>query len=141
MTVTKYDKYFMTDFIKLKTRNEPGPQRVFIKAEGEEVPGGVSLSIIGNYRTEPYEMVPDAMSHDFDQCLLFLGANPENAGDFDAEIELGMGEEREKHIITSPTVVHIPAGLVHGPLNFKKVNKPLLFLDISIVGKYSKISM
>ena len=78
------------------------------------------------------------MVHDFDQCLLLMGADPNDLSDFDAEVELCLGEEREKHIINSATVVHIPAGLVHCPLNIVKVNKPVLFLDISIVGKYSK---
>lgn len=138
MGETKYGKYLMTQCIEPKPPEAPGQSRVFLKAEGEELPGGVALSIIGGYQTEPYLMVEDSMVHDFDQCLLLMGADPNDLSDFDAEVELCLGEEREKHIISSATVVHIPAGLVHCPLNFVKVNKPVLFLDISIVGKYSK---
>jgi hypothetical protein len=33
--------------------------------------------------------------------------------DLDAEIELRMGEEGEKHIIMSPTIVYMPAKMIH----------------------------
>ena len=58
---------------------------------------------------------------------------------FDAEIELSLGEEQEKQIITSPTAAYIQAGLHHCPVNFAKVNKPVLFVDVAIIGKYSRI--
>jgi hypothetical protein len=50
-----------------------------------------------------------------------------------------LGEEREKHTITSPTAAYIPAGLYHGPLNFAKINKPVLFLDLALSGRYSRV--
>jgi hypothetical protein len=138
MGETKYGKYLMTECLKPKEAGRPGASPVFLKAEGEEVSGGVDLSIIGGYITEPFIMEEGSMVHDFDQCLLLIGANPDDMSEFDAEVELYLGEEREKHIINSATVVNIPSGLVHCPLNIVKVNKPILFMDISIVGKYYK---
>ena len=141
MGETKYGKYLMTKCLEPKEAERPGASRVFLKAEDLQDSDGVNLSIIGGYITEPYTMEPGSMVHDFDQCLLCIGANPNDMSDFDAEVELCLGEEREKHIINSATVVHIPAGLVHCPLNIVKVNKPILFLDISIVDKYSKATV
>ena len=138
MGETKYGKYLMTKCLEPKEAGHPGASPFFLKAEGEEDSTRVSLSIIGGYITEPYTMEPGSMVHDFDQCLMLIGANPDDMSEFDAEVELYLGEEREKHIINSSTVVHIPAGLVHCPLNIAKVNKPILFMDISIVGKYYK---
>ena len=68
--------------------------------------------------------------HVKDEFLVFLGASFPNVFDFDAHIELtiGKGEEAETYIITKPTIVRIPAGVYHCPLNFKEVNKPVLFL-------------
>ena len=40
---------------------------------------------------------------------------------------VGMGKELEKHTITSTTVVYIPKGVLHCPLNFRVINKPVLF--------------
>ncbi|NLA74707.1 MAG: hypothetical protein GX846_04440 [Deltaproteobacteria bacterium] len=66
--------------------------------------------------------------HKYDEFLIFLGADlPDLCSSFDAEIDLWMGEEMEKHTITSTTVVFIPRGMQHAPLNFRKINKPVLF--------------
>jgi hypothetical protein len=53
-----------------------------------------------------------------------------------AEIELCLGKEQEKHIITSPVIVPMPKGLSHGPLNFKKLPKPIIFLEVMLTRKY-----
>jgi hypothetical protein len=77
-------------------------------------------------------------SHDYNDYMAFLGGDPLNFKEFDAEIELTLGEEREKYIITEPTVVYIPKGLMHCPLNFKRVTKPVLYLHIFPVVDYAK---
>jgi hypothetical protein len=56
----------------------------------------------------------------------------------DAEIEMGLGEEQEIHKITTPTSVYIPKGLVHCPLNFIRVGKPILFVHATLAPKYIK---
>lgn len=86
--------------------------------------------------TKPKLMVDTAHYHDFDQFICFVGSDPNNIGDFDAEIELLLGEEGEKHVITAPTIAHIPPGLVHCPLEYKRVDKPVLHLDIFLADKY-----
>ncbi|MEJ2111500.1 MAG: twin-arginine translocation signal domain-containing protein [Acidobacteriota bacterium] len=66
--------------------------------------------------------------HKYDEFLIFLGAElPDLCSSFDAEIDLWMGEEMEKHTITSTTIVFIPKGMQHAPLNFRAINKPVLF--------------
>ncbi len=66
--------------------------------------------------------------HKYDEFLIFLGADlPDLCSSFDAEVDLWMGEEMEKHTITSTTIVFIPKGMQHAPLNFRKINKPILF--------------
>lgn len=68
--------------------------------------------------------------HAKDEYLIFLGASFPNVFDFDAKIEftLGKGEEAETYIIDKPTIIRVPAGVYHCPLNFKEINKPVLFL-------------
>jgi hypothetical protein len=73
-----------------------------------------------------WETVPHA--HKYDEFLIFLGAAlPDLCTSFDAEIDLWMGKELEKHTITSTTVVFIPRGVLHCPLNFRAIRKPVLF--------------
>ena len=75
-------------------------------------------------------------SHEFDEFLCFLGGNLENMFDFDATIELYMGEEQELWLIEKPTVVYVPAGLVHTPLTFKRIGKPVLFQPVPLTPDY-----
>ena len=83
-----------------------------------------------NYRcvTEPIIMAEESHEHDHEQFLFFLGGNPEDVADLGAEIEITLGKEAEKHVINTATIVRIPKGLHHGPFNFKKVDKPLVFM-------------
>ena len=76
---------------------------------------------------------------DDDEYLIFLGASFPDMFDFDAKIELtlGKGEDAETYIIDKPTVVRFPAGLSHCPLNFKEVNKPVLFLAANMMPMFA----
>lgn len=75
-------------------------------------------------------------SHDFDQFLHFYGADASNVREFKAEVELYIGREGEKHIITATTIVHIPKGMIHCPLNFKRVDKPIIFMNVPLTPEY-----
>lgn len=132
MADTKYGKYFIKNPIL------PGKfcdRLVFYSREHEAV-GEKNYSIMWNCITEPFLMVNDPHSHDFDQFLHFYGANSMNITEFDAEVEMYLGEAGEKHIITEPTVLHIPKGTIHCPLNFKAVNKPLIFMNVALTPQY-----
>jgi hypothetical protein len=80
-------------------------------------------------------------NHDFHELLCFIGGNPMNISDLGAEVHICLGEEQEKHIITSPTVVSIPPGLTHCPLTVARCDKPFVFLEISLAGKFDSSEM
>lgn len=84
--------------------------------------------------TEPFVMRNDPHSHDFDEYLCFFSSNPRDMNDFQAEIELSLGEEREKHIITELTIVYIPKGLMHCPFAFKRIDKPVSYYNIFLAS-------
>jgi len=92
--------------------------------------GGMNFSLGWSFLTQPFLMVADSHAHDFEQVLFFLGGDPNNVIDFDAEIEMGLGGNIE--VITYPACVRIPAGLMHGPLNIKAVKRPLVFIDVTL---------
>ena len=93
---------------------------------------------------QPFEMVSQTHAHDFDQFLIFVGGDITNMLDLGGEVELTLGEEGgelEKFVFTKATMVYIPAGLLHCPLNFKKVNdpaKPILFHDFFFSPEYKR---
>lgn len=77
-------------------------------------------------------MIKDTHKHDFNQLLCFMNGDMLNIRDFGGEVELSLGEEGEKHIINTTTIVNIPAGLPHCPLNFKKIDRPIIFPEIML---------
>jgi hypothetical protein len=89
--------------------------------------------------TEPIFMVKTPHAHGSYEILGFIGGNPLDIRDFGGEVELSLGEEGEKHIINSSSFVVIPPGLPHGPLNFKKVDRPFMFLVILMAGIHSTL--
>jgi hypothetical protein len=88
--------------------------------------------------TKPLFMIETSHAHDYDEYLFFWGTNAADIEEFGAVAELCLGEEEEKHIITKPCIVYVPRGLKHCPLNFTVVNKPILFMDISISPVYTR---
>jgi hypothetical protein len=132
----KYDKHLTTEVVK-EVDKRPG---TFVTSTRHlKNFGGGHLSVDCIYVTHPHQMISQPHKHEFPQYLNFYSANPNDARDFDAEIELSLGEEGEKHIITRPTSVYVAAGLLHGPLNFVKINKPVLFVDVAAAGKYTRV--
>ena len=126
---TKYGKYFLSDnhqppkamdFVSLNSLPPfpeiASPQTYFRGASA--LPGATATPVCWE--------TPHV--HKYDEFLIFLGAElPDLCKSFDAEIDIWMGEEMEKHTLDSTTVVFIPKGLQHCPLNFRAIRKPVLF--------------
>jgi hypothetical protein len=64
--------------------------------------------------------------HPVDECFLYHGSVLDKPGYLGGEIEFWMGEgkEAEKYTITEPSVVYVPAGVIHVPIFFNKVDSP-----------------
>ncbi len=137
MAETKYGKYFLTEpELRDKAKN---PAIVAPSAVVEsERHFGSQANFSGSWRhiTRPtlFDQIPHA--HDFDQFLCFFGSNPENIFEFDAECELVLGQEQEKHIINKATVVFLPKGTYHSPCTFTRVGKPVFFQPIALTPAY-----
>ena len=89
--------------------------------------------------TQPVLMEDAPHVHDFDMYIYFLSMDPDNMGDLGADIEIGLGKEQEIYKITTATSVYIPKGMIHCPLNFIKVTKPILFVHATLASKYVKL--
>jgi hypothetical protein len=131
MARTKYSKYVIK---KPVATGGYGPE--FIYTGEKEYKSNFTIMFLRI--TQPTLMEEFAHSHDFDMYLYFMSFDPDNMGDLGADIEIGLGEEREIHKITTPTTVYIPAGMVHCPLEFKRVDKPVLFVHCTLAAKYVK---
>jgi hypothetical protein len=70
-------------------------------------------------------------THDFDEIFHFFGADASDISDFQAVVEFHMGEEDEIYRFDKPTIVYIPKGLVHAPIDIKVVKKPIVFMNVA----------
>ena len=82
------------------------------------------------------------MHHAVEEYLFFTGADIAKFFEFDAEIEIKLGDDPanpETYTITEPTVVRVPAGVWHGPVVFKRVGAPVCFMPFYPNGSYGRI--
>jgi hypothetical protein len=134
MAETKYGKHILRG-----ARKETGTDKPGVKTRTLEEPedwSGIHHRLNWKYITQPVILGEEPHSHDFDEFLCFTTLNPAEPKVLGAEIELSLGKEEEKHIINTPSVVCIPKGMVHSPVNFKKVDKPVLFCNIYLSPEY-----
>ena len=78
--------------------------------------------------TEPVSLGNPTHKHPFDQWIYLIG-DSRNFGDFDADIEMTLGDGIVK--IDYPCYIFIPKNVMHCPLDIKRVGKPFLFIDAS----------
>ena len=132
----KYDKLFCTGFKeKSMVKQVASPQAYFRGAS--EIPGA-GMNMGWQMFTEPYKLEVDSHRHDVDEYLIFLGATlPDLVGSFDGEIELFLGEEYERHVITKATVLYIPRGMEHCPLDIKRLTKPMMFSALMLAPYFN----
>jgi hypothetical protein len=137
MAERKYQKLFLTEpALRTKFARPTMAPSALVESKthfGVET----NFTIAWRYVAEP--MVMDKIPHahpDFDEFLVFLGGNLENMFDFDADIEMYMGKEREIYKISQATVIYIPKGFYHCPIDFKRIGKPVLFQPIPLSPDY-----
>jgi hypothetical protein len=139
MTDTRYGKYIIKEpIVPPGMGHHPEITAPVFQCVGKSEFSGAPFSINFDYITEPFTMILKAHVQEYDQFLFFLGGNIANVADFGAEVDLYLGEEQELHTIDSACVVHVPGGLIHGPLIYKKVDKPIIFVDAFLAADYSK---
>ena len=132
MAVNKYDRYFVKE--PIITRGGFFP---VVVANGAKEFEGAEFSLRVHYITESGVLVKEPHAHDFEQFYFFFGADLSDIKEFKAEVEFSLGEEVEKHIISVPTTVHVPIGMIHGPTTFRKVEKPIIFIDALLSAQYT----
>jgi hypothetical protein len=141
MANTKYDKYFLREPWGKPNSAQPDPNAPVYIGIGHEKPvAGWDEPLTQVLRPIyfPYLMIPKPHQHNCAEILYFIGGNPMNFKDFGAEIEFTMGEgkDAEIHIITCTTWVYVPSNLPHCPLNFKRVDRPIMFGHIMFAQTY-----
>ena len=74
-------------------------------------------------------------THSVDEILVFVGTDPSRSDSLGAEIEIDLGSEHERHLVTEPSIIVCPAGLPHGPFVTNWVDRLFAFFSINLSGK------
>jgi hypothetical protein len=130
METTKYEKYII---------REPLADGLFsprLLFDTKNYFPDINFGIRYTYIDRPFEL-ESPHAHDYNQFLIFMGT-PEDQRVFDGEVEIYLGEEHVKNIINSTTVVHVPAGLIHCPIIWKRVDKPMMFVNVILTPSYTR---
>ena len=128
---SKYGKYIISkEIYKAIPKEYAGTSLV---SHNGELKADVSMGY--HCVTKPI-VFSETHSHNNAEILCFIGGNPLDITDFGAEVEMSLGPELEKHVITQTSCVSIPPNLPHCPLNIRKVTKPIVFLEISLTPSY-----
>ena len=80
----------------------------------------------------------DFFQHASDELLVFIGSDPEDPENLNAEIELWI--ENDKLVLTQTSIMFVPAGAAHGRMEIKSINKPVFHYTCHInTDKYVEI--
>ncbi len=133
MADTQYEQY-----VKKLTFQEDGAGLYRQVTEISGDPFGLDVHIqygtyvaAGKMGMEPY----GSHSHDYDQVLLWIGADTDDMGELGAEVELCLGEEAEKFMITTSTAVSVPKGLPHFPASINRMDKRFIYMEVSCASE------
>lgn len=138
MAETKYGKYFITydserwrssitysipAVLRLEDSVVKGCNFYFVSwvfPEQKPPEGPASAFIVGH---PPH-------THPYAEILMHIGTDHNNPSELGAEVEIYMGPEMEKHIITKTCAVYIPPNFIHCPYRVVKTFRPWIVVQI-----------
>lgn len=130
-----YNRYFTKGVVR---ENKWGGEGISLDQVPEHlIPAGAKMAMGISVVRKPYMYQEPVHKHNFTEYYFFFGSNPMDLKEFDADVEFTFGAEKEKHVITSPTIVVVPPGVYHCPINYARVGKPFYCMEVSLTSKYT----
>lgn len=132
-------KRYDNNVVELDFRDGPGLYRQMAEVSGEAY--GLDFHVrYGTYLAGGQMGMKSygQHKHNFNQVNFWLGTDTDNIGDLGAEVELCIGEEWEKHMITTSTAVAIPEGLPHYPAKINTIDRRFIYVEVSCSREYSE---
>ena len=135
MAESKYGKYILRGSDEKVPSDPPGVRTRTLENDGGDW-NGIQPRLNWRYVSQPAEIYDKPHYHDFDEFYIFTGSDPTDPDEFDAEVEIALGDEGEKSIINTPSIIVLPKGMKHGPVRFTKVDKPVMFCNVYLSPEY-----
>jgi hypothetical protein len=135
MAETKYGKYIITELKQnIDEASWVNPVQAAGKGQGgrvlfldnEVVPDAFYVETVWcpprGLIKEP-RSVAEPHKHDHDEVIAHFGTDLNDPYELNGEIELWLGDE--KHILTKTCIIFIPKGLMHCPMIYRRIDKPI----------------
>jgi hypothetical protein len=137
MAEAKYQKYVLKE-PKVKVPPRKPTENLYIGLQEEMMSGFAKIDCNFNFVgvLAPHVLADPPHAHDCDEILFFISANPQNTTDLGGEVEIALGEEWEKQVISTSAIICVPAGLQHCPVYVRKVDRPFYFGHLLLASKY-----
>jgi hypothetical protein len=119
-----------------RVKNDPAIVKPIVQVDADTVPGA-------EFYTETKWIVPGAKkeiklceshTHDFNEVLGFFGFSYDNIQDLGAEIEITI--DGEKNIVDRSFAACIPAGVPHGPVIIRNIERPIFHVSSGKTSQY-----
>jgi hypothetical protein len=128
MPETKYGKYIITERkpkVEAPWAPEFKPDEIIptLFLDSSIIEGAFYVESAWTLPAFANETHGEEHSHDYDEVLAFFGSNPENPHELYAEAEVHLGGE--VHIVTKSCLIFVPKGVKHGPIDFKRIDRPI----------------
>lgn len=129
MEKPKYDKYV----VYVPQKSAPDAPFPFLTLINDEIVPGCGVEITFNWVRDIPEVKSDkpiGHSHDYDELIVNLGADPENPEDLGGEVVGFLGDE--KHTLNKTSAVFIPKNVEHGVASFNRLDRPYILMNIKL---------
>jgi len=140
MAETKYGKYFLNELSPETRQRGFGRNPAFLLWTDNDIIKGSHCFSVMVMNEAALKVSHGPHIHKDPEILVAIGMNPDDPKDLGAELELCMGKEMEKHIITESTLVYIPANFLHCPFRVKKLDRPFIFIQSQYASKMTEKS-
>ena len=125
---------FETDDNATKTPDDDPIKRVIYMDE-RVIPGSFYVEAVWVLGSIPRSHPEHC--HDHDEIVGFVGSNMDDPTNLGGEIDFVV--DGEKMTITKTCFIHIPAGVKHGGLCFRKIDKPVFQIAMSRMSSFSSV--
>src|SRR4030043_1457370 len=120
MAETKYEKYIKRNISPREMqRRITYKQAITMHKELIEDVGDFGFHFNFNAIIAPHMLGDPPHDHNCNEILFFLPTDMDNYPDLGGVAEIALGDEWEKHTITTAAIITIPPGVNHAPIYMK----------------------
>ena len=126
---------FETEGTENKPADATDPIKRIIYMDDRIVPGSFYVEAVWVVGSVP--KVHPVHHHDHDEIVGFVGSNMDDPNDLGAEIDFII--DGKKTTITKTCFIYLPAGVSHGGLCFRKIDRPVFQIAMLRDDIYSSV--